>query len=264
MVEAPSFAVVKIGGALLSDAARIAAFWDGVRVLLEDQSVVVVHGGGPQSTAMARRLGHEPRIVQGRRVTTDLDLQILRWTVRGALNSELVATALAAGVPAVGISGVDGATVSVSRRPPWEIGGEMVDFGWVGDVQGIDTRLPSSLCSAGYVPVVAPLGTDGAGQTFNVNADTVARSIAEALSASHFLLVTEAGGIRRDPDDVDTVLSAIDFSTYEEGVSAGWIAGGMLVKLRVAFEAFSSGIPDVHILAPEDVVTRSGGTRIVS
>lgn len=258
------YTVIKIGGALLSEAARIGALWDGIRAIHAERHVVVVHGGGPQLTAMARRLGHEPRIVQGRRVTTDLDLNIMHWTVRGVLNTTLVASAATHDVPSVGLSGVDGAMIRVQKRPPWDINGERVDFGWVGDVQRVDPRLLHVLCGAGFVPVVAPIAVDAHGQTYNVNADTVAQSIAAAVSAEEFLLVTETGGIRRDPQDARTLLSAIDAPAYHEGAQQGWIRGGMLVKLRVAFEARGSGIPAVRIVAPDGIVDREAGTTIVA
>ena len=114
-------AVLKIGGSLIEDPDAMEVFWASVRALREEMPLVVVHGGGPQATQMARRLGHEPEIVNGRRVTTDLDLQIMQWTVRGELNSRLTAMAGRTGLSAVGLCGVDGGTVQVTRRPPWTI-----------------------------------------------------------------------------------------------------------------------------------------------
>ena len=264
MINGQPVTVVKIGGALLSDARRLDVFWDQIRLLRVDSAVVVVHGGGPQSTEMARRLGHEPRIVHGRRVTTDLDLDVLHWTVRGSLNTRLVAAALAHGVRAVGISGVDGNTVRVDRRPPWRIDGDEVDFGWVGDVREVSPDLLRTLLDDGYVPVVAPVAVDGAGQTYNVNADTVAKSVALALSAERFVLVTESGGVREQADDPASHLSEIRRSTYETGSAAGWIAGGMLVKLRVAFDALAAGVNEVFIVPPEGLRDGSSGTRVVA
>ena len=256
--------VVKIGGALLGDEGRLGVLWDGVHELSRHASVVIVHGGGPQLTEMARRLGHEPRIVQGRRVTTDLDLDIMHWTVRGSLNTRLVAAAGARGIRAVGISGVDGPSVVVNRRPPWRIQGEEVDFGWVGDVDRIETGLIQSLLASGFVPVIAPVAVDASGQTYNVNADTVAQSIARALNASRLLLVTESGGVRRDATQADSLLDRVDAATFETGKSEGWIAGGMLVKLRVAFDALSAGVKDVSIVPPDGIDGSRAGTRVVA
>ncbi len=261
--ETPSPTVIKVGGALLDGADMPAGFWEAVRVLVAEAPVVLVHGGGPQATAMARRLGHEPRIVHGRRVTTDLDLEILLGTVRGALNARLVGQAARHGLRAVGLSGADGGLLRVHRRPPRRLDGETVDFGWVGDVDGAETRVLEALLAGGFLPVVAPLGIDGAGLLYNVNADTVARTLAEALHAARFLLATEAGGLRRDVDDPASRLPRCDAATFAAGVEAGWIRGGMRVKLQVAFEALRAGVPEVFILAPDDLAARASATQVV-
>ncbi len=254
--------VVKIGGALLNDERNLDVFWQSIRTLQERQAIVVVHGGGPQATEMARRLGHEPRIVHGRRVTTDLDLDIMKWTVRGELNVNLTAHAIRFGVPAVGLSGVDGSILKVVKRPPWEVEGEKIDFGHVGDVVGADTRPLSTLIDAGYVPVVAPLGVDENGRIYNVNADTVACSIAGALKASNFLLVAESGGLLRDPERPDSRIATCDPDLYHSGIEGGWIKGGMRVKIQIGFEALDAGVENVYVLAPDDLITRNQGTRI--
>lgn len=253
--------VVKAGGTVLADATPL---WTGVARLRRQAPVVVVHGGGPQATAMARRLGHEPRIVQGRRVTTELDLDILLWTLRGALNTRLVAQAHRHGIPAAGLSGADGGLVRVIRRPPWHVAGETVDFGLVGDVVRVDPGLVRALFAGGFVPVVAPLGIDDAGQVYNVNADTVAQHLATALGAEAFLLVTEAGAVRCDPSDPASRLATCDAATFAQGVAEGWIDGGMRVKLTVAFEALRAGIPEVYVLAPDDLLERRRATRIIA
>jgi len=256
--------VVKIGGALVGDPGSLEAFWDGVVALRTRAPVVVVHGGGPQATALARRLGHEPRMVHGRRVTTDLDLSIIQWALCGELNTQLVARAQQHGLRAVGVNGASAGLVRVEKRPPWVVDGETVDFGWVGDVKGVEGRALEALLSAGLVPVVAPLGIDGVGQVYNVNADTVARSIAEALGAAELLLVTEAGHVRRDPESPESYLPTCDAALFAQGKQEGWIQGGMRVKLQVAFEALSSGVAQVHILAPDDLQHRTKSTRVVN
>ncbi len=254
--------VVKIGGTLLEAPQALEVFWQGVAELRQQAPVVVVHGGGPQATALAQRLGHRPRIVQGRRVTTALDLQILQWTLRGELNLRLVTTALRHGLPAVGLAGADGGILRVRRRSPWTIEGETVDFGFVGDVAHVEPAVLRHLLAGGYVPVVAPLGIDDAGQLYNVNADTVACALAAALQAHAFLLVTETGGVRRDPGNPASLLPFCNRTTFETGLREGWIDGGMRVKLEVAFQALDRGIPEVYILAPDDLLTRRQATRV--
>ena len=255
--------VVKIGGAVLDEPEGLETFWQQVKHLQETAPVVIVHGGGKQATELAHRLGHEPRIVHGRRVTSDLDLEIVQWTLRGSVNAGLVGQATRHGLTAVGLSGADGGLLRVHKRPPWEIDGAWVDFGWVGDVECVETAVLEPLLNAGFVPVVAPLGIDEAGQLYNVNADTVAHAIATALQAEQLFLVTQSGGVRRVADDADSHLAHCTRETYDHGLATGWINGGMGVKLHVAFEALSAGIAEVFILAPDDLLARAYATRVV-
>lgn len=255
--------VIKISGTLLADGGAPEAFWTALHTLQKTSPVVMVHGGGAQATAMAHRLDHEPTIVQGRRVTSDLDLDIMQWALRGKLNTQLVGDAKRHGITAVGLSGADGNTLQVTKRPPWTVNGDTVDFGWVGDVEGVDASLLHSTLAAGMVPIVAPLGIDAAGQTYNVNADTVARALAGALGAEELLLVTATGGVRREADVPASHLATCTADTFEEGTEAGWINGGMRVKMEVAFDALRGGVDDVFILAPDDLVRRSHATRVV-
>ncbi|MEM9998246.1 MAG: acetylglutamate kinase [Bacteroidota bacterium] len=246
--------VLKLGGALLADEAAVAAIWNAVAGL---DRVVLVHGGGPQATALAKRLGHTPRMVHGRRVTTALDLDVLLWEVAGRLNAHLVAAAQAAGVRAVGLTGADGALVRVHRRPPWTVDGEAVDFGHVGDVEGIDTHVLSTLLDAGLVPVVGPIGMDTDDALYNVNADTIALELAAALGAEALIFAADAGGVYRDLTDPTTRFVAITPDDAEAGKRDGWLNAGMRVKLDVGFEALRRGVGTVRIAAPAEL---DGGT----
>lgn len=253
--------VIKLGGALLDDPSVVDLVWRQVALLREAGPVMMVHGGGRQATELAARLGHTPRIVHGRRVTTDLDLDIVLWSFRGALNTSLVAAASRNGVAAAGLSGVDGPTLLVHRRPPQEVDGETVDFGWVGDVDGVDTTLLNTLLAAGVVPVVAPLGVDGAGRVYNVNADTVAVALSEALGARRLLFVTESGGLRRTADDPASHCRVCDRDLVAAGVEQGWITAGMRVKLETALSA-ARIIPEVAIVPPDALTEPDRGTTV--
>lgn len=250
--------IVKVGGALLDDAATVDTLWAQIRALATKRRVVLVHGGGAQATALARRLGHEPRVVQGRRVTTDLDLETVQWTIRGSLNARLVAAARRQGVQAVGLSGADGGLVRVVRRPPWTIDGQEVDFGWVGDVEAVAPAVLVPLLRAGFVPVVAPLCADDEGQLYNVNADTVAARLAAAIGARELLLACSAGSLRRASD----VVRRCDEALFEAGRHDGWITGGMRVKLQTAFDALRDGVDHAFIVGPGDLSTRRHATRV--
>ena len=255
--------IVKISGSIVEDDAAMEAFWRSVVELHETARIVVVHGGGRQMTAMAKRLGHAPRIVQGRRVTTDLDLDILQWAVCGRLNTQLVAQATAQGLGAVGLTGADAKLLQVAKRPPWRVNGETVDFGWVGDVERVNASVLTALLDAGLMPVVAPLGIDAEGQVFNVNADTVAQAVAGALHATELLFVTRTGGVRRHADVPDSHLRTCDRETFETGVKNGWVAGGMRVKLETALAAVAGGVERAVICGAGDLVSRQHATRVI-
>ncbi len=252
--------MVKVGGAALK---RHAELWPQVKALHQEAPVVVVHGGGAAATALAKKLGHQPRIVRGRRVTTALDLSIIEWTLRGGVSLMVVGHALTHGLRAVGLSGADGAMVRVTRRKPWIIDGEEVDFGFVGDIGAVRPDLVTTLLTAGYLPVVAPVGIDVYGQRYNVNADTVAGALAVALGAQALLLVTAAGGIRRQADDPATRIQTLTIAALKQGQDAGWIAGGMHVKGQVAADVLRRGVPHVYVTGPGCLVERASATRIV-
>lgn len=250
--------VIKLGGALLAQ--DLSAFWDGLEKLSGTADIVLVHGGGPQTTAVATRLGHTPTIVQGRRVTTDADLEILQWVIRGQLNGQLVAEAHARGLRAVGLSGADGGILNVNRRPPWKVDGALVDFGHVGDVEHIDSTLLLVLLQAGMIPVVCPPGVDAMGRLYNVNADTIALGVAEAIGASELILLTEAGAVL---DAHKQPIRRLTPTVAARGVDEGWIAGGMKVKTDIGGRALDKGIGSVWIAHPGSLTERTHATQII-
>jgi acetylglutamate kinase len=255
--------VIKVSGTLLDDPDALADLWPALRTLRPEAPVVLVHGGGKQMTSLANRLGHTPERVQGRRITTDLDLKIAQWAMRGTLNTQLVAQAQQHDLTAVGVSGADAGLVQVTKRPPWTINGKSVDFGWVGDVEHVDPSLLEELLAQSLVPVVAPLGIDDEGQVYNVNADTVACALAEALAAKQLLYVTGPGAVRRDAEDPTSHLEVCDAGTAEKGVADGWIEGGMRVKVETALSALDGPVGEVHICGPDDLLSRSRATEVV-
>jgi acetylglutamate kinase len=247
--------VIKCGGEIAGDPAaldRLAAdialvFHVGIRP-------VVVHGGGPQATELQRRLGHEPSIVQGRRITDDATLEIAKMVFGGQINIDLLGALRRHGIQAVGVSGVDGDLVHAVRRPATEMRdpetGEMrqVDWGHVGDITGVNTRLLQKLLDDGYVPVVSSLGSDRAGHVFNINADTVAARLAADMRAAKLILLTDAPGLLADPDDRESLISHITASRCEEMLKTKAIRGGMVPKIETLVEAVRGGVRRAHIL----------------
>ena len=250
--------VIKLGGGVVD---HLSEFWDQLKCI--DSPVVIVHGGGAQSTRLANRLGHTPRIVEGRRITGDLDLKITEWVIAGEINKQLTAEANASGLRAVGFCGVDGATIQVQKREPWRINGEVIDFGWVGEIISIDTSLIGAISHAGFVSIIAPIAADKTGRRFNVNADTAACSLAENLNARELLLVTETGGVLRDLDDPSSLLRSCSPADETTGLAQGWISGGMSVKLQSARHALAGGVSNVWVLGVNDLLDKQNATAVI-
>ncbi len=258
--------VVKLGGEVLADTEaldRVAAQLG----LLSSLSirVIVVHGGGPQATALSRRLGQEPTIVAGRRVTDDDALEVAKMA---ALREHEV--------QAVGLSGVDAELISARRRPPVKVVDDAgvsreVDYGHVGDVDRVDPRVLTTLMDARFVPVVSSLAGDGDGNVYNVNADTVAESLAVAVQAQKLLFLTGAPGVLRDRNDPSSLVTFADPDDLAALMSSGAIAGGMRPKVEACIRAATGGVERTHIIdgrLPDsillEVFTGSGcGTMIV-
>ena len=269
--------VVKLGGEVLSDA--------GVRdhaatqlALLHSLGIrlVVVHGGGPQASALSRRLGQEPRMVAGRRVTDDAALDVAKMVYAGQLNTDLLAALRAHKVQAVGLSGVDADLLGAHRRPAVSVvedGGRsvQVDYGHVGDIERVDPRILLTLMEARFVPVVASLAGDDEGAVYNVNADTVAESLAVALRAQKLIFLTGAPGVLRDRNDPSTLVTFADPDDLAGLMASGALAGGMRPKVEACIRAATSGVERTHIIdgrAPDalllEVFTGAGcGTMIV-
>ena len=238
--------------------------------------MVVVHGGGPQADALAERLGHKVRKVQGRRITDDDALEVAKMVYGGSINVELLAALKRHGARGVGVSGVDAGLVNVTRRPPRLVrdpatgAEEWVDFGHVGDIESVDVALLELLLREGYVPVVASLAADAEGRLYNVNADTVAASLGVGLRAERLYLLTNVPGILHDPADPSTLVTECDLEKLEDMVASGVIRGGMLPKAQNCIEALEAGVAVVQILDGAgdrshliESLTRDGiGTRI--
>jgi acetylglutamate kinase len=238
--------------------------------------IVVVHGGGPQATALSRRLGREPTIVAGRRVTDEDALEVAKMVYSGSLNVNLLAALRAHEVQGVGLSGVDAELITARRRPPVKVVDDAglsreVDYGHVGDVERVDPRVLTTLLESRFMPVVASLAGDGDGNVFNVNADTVAESLAVALKAQKLIFLTGAPGVLRDRNDPSTLVTFADPDDLATLMSNGAIAGGMRPKVEACIRAATGGVERTHIIdgrLPDsilfEVFTGAGcGTMIV-
>ncbi len=269
--------VVKLGGDVLADPHLLDQV-AGQLALLASLSIrlVVVHGGGPQASTLMRRLGQEPELVAGRRVTDAAALEVVTMVLRGQLNTALVSALRHHGVQAVGLSGVDGDLLTAHRRPPQQVVDDAgvsrtVDYGFVGDIDRVDSRVIDTLLQSRFVPVISSLAGDAEGQVFNVNADTVAETLAIALSAQKLIFLTGAPGVLRDRNDPSTLVAFADPEDLTELMASGALAGGMRPKVEACIRAATGGVERTHIIdgrAPDalllEAFTGAGcGTMIV-
>ena len=216
------------------------------------ERVLMVHGGGPQATAMQRQLGQAPNVVAGRRITDPAALDVMKMVVGGKLNIDLCAALLAAGAQPVGLHGASSRAIEAIRRPPRVVSGggpDPIDFGLVGDVVGFNTALLERLLDGGYVPVLACLAADRAGTVLNINADVIANQAARALGADHLLLVSGVPGVLRDVSDPLSRVPTLTLDEARQAISDGMVSHGMIPKLEESMQVLESGkVGSVHIV----------------
>lgn len=266
--------VLKAGGEAFDSAESTRRLVEQIGILHQvGIRVVVVHGGGPQSTALAGRLEIESTFVDGRRVTDAGALGVMTMVLNGQINTSIVAACRAAGVPAVGLSGVDAGLVQASRRPPVkQENGQAVDYGYVGDIRTVDPTVLENLLDDNLVPIVSPLSADDEGTLLNINADTVAAAIAGGLNAEKLILATGAAGILENLGDPRSLISYVDGAGLRRLKSEGKLSDGMLPKVAAIERALAAGVPRVHVISyaqPDglllEVFTNEGtGTLVVA
>lgn len=242
--------VVKLGGEVIRGSALGALATELTR-LARQRRVVVVHGGGPQTSALQQALGQTPNIVGGRRVTDDSTLDAIKMAVAGQANVDLCAALTGAGARPVGLHGASSAVIRAHRRPPRVYSGagpDPVDLGHVGDVDGFDGALLDLLGGAGYLPVLACVGADAEGRVFNINADIVATRLAAELGASDLMALMDVPGVLRDRDDPSTRFERLTIAEARDLIARGVVAGGMIPKLEESFVALEGGVARVHLL----------------
>jgi len=247
--------VVKLGGQLCEPGRILDNLVDQLALLYQlGIKLVVVHGGGEQANALGTRLGVQPNVFAGRRITDDATLEVVKMAFAGTVNTNLIAAFRKADVPAVGLSGADGHLVTARKRPvqvvcdPSTGQTREVDFGHVGDIIDVRVDVLRHLLAGEFVPVICSLAADAAGRVLNVNADTIASRIAVQIEAAKYFLLTNVDGVFRDPRDANTLQSYLDLAQLDELIQSGAISGGMLPKLAACTEALRGGVPRVHII----------------
>ena len=232
--------VIKYGGSAMTDEKLKRSVMNDVSVLSAlGIKVVLVHGGGPEISDISKRMGIAPRLVNGLRYTDRDTAEIARMALAGKVNKSLVDLLQSAGCKAVGLCGEDGHMLRC----------EMIsrELGYVGRIVNVDTRIIDDVLGLGYVPVISPIGFDGDGNIYNINADTAAAAIAGAIGAESLILMTDIKGLLEDKDDPDSLIKKVYVSDIPALVKQGIISGGMIPKIECCKEAIRRGVNKVFI-----------------
>lgn len=250
--------VVKIGGNVIDDAAALDRFLSDFSQIKHKK--ILVHGGGKIATEIGTMLGLQAMMVEGRRVTDKPTLDLVTMVYGGLINKNIVAKLQALNSNAIGLSGADGNCILCNKRPVKE-----VDYGFVGDVENVDETVLGHFIAGGFIPVMAPLSHDGKGNMLNINADTVATTLAKAMAKIYkvsLLYCFELKGVLSDFEDKNSVITKMDFQQYQQLKNQGVISKGMVPKLDNSFDAIENGVEKVVICHSEDVLKAAQNSEL--
>lgn len=239
--------VVKYGGnAMINDDLKNHVMEDVTLLKYIGLNPIVVHGGGPDISSALKQFDIKSEFINGLRVTDADTMRVAQMVLIGKTNKEIVSILGTKGGKAIGVSGIDGGLLKC-KKAYTTVDGKKTDIGFVGDIVSVNTEVLNSLSRQGYIPVVAPIGVDDDGNSYNINADTVAGAVAEALEAEKLILLTDIEGIKETADS-DEVLSKLSRKEIYGMIDAGQIAGGMIPKVKGGIRAIEAGVNSVHIL----------------
>ena len=271
--------LIKLGGELVQIAEILDDISQDLSLLYQiGIKIILIHGGGPQATELSEKLGITQKIVDGRRITDEATLEVTKMVFAGKINHEILTMLKKYGAKSVGLSGIDGDIIIAKRRAPVEFVDKEtgvinnIDFGHVGDITHINTELLEMLLERNYIPVISSIADDGEGNILNINADTVASSIAVAVKADKYITMTNVAGILKDADDPKSKISYISQKDARKMIENGTIRGGMVPKIKECIKAVENNVKRVHILNGFEkscllieVFTRKGnGTMILN
>ena len=246
--------IVKVGGKVVEDPASLHALLDDFSKLAGHK--MLVHGGGRSATRLSEQLGIKALMHEGRRITDQATLEVVTMVYAGLVNKNIVAALQARNINALGFSGADLNLIRATKRPVTTI-----DYGFVGDVTGVQTDVAASLIAQGVVPVVSPITHDGKGQLLNTNADTIAAELAMAMASDfevHVVYCFEKPGVLLDADDDHSVIDTLDYSQFKEHQLSGVISEGMIPKLDNGFNALKNGVKAVRITNTQGLINNKG------
>ncbi|HKI88719.1 MAG TPA: acetylglutamate kinase [Draconibacterium sp.] len=250
--------IIKVGGKVVEEAESLNAVLTQFNKISGNK--ILVHGGGRAATNIANRLGIQTQMVEGRRITDEAMLEVVIMVYGGLLNKRIVANLQARGCNAIGLTGADLDLIRSVKRPVKEI-----DYGYVGDVEEVNSSDLRVLIEENAVPIIAPLTHDGKGNLLNTNADTIASEIAIELSnyySVYLFYCFEKKGVLNDPNNENSLIYDLDSVLFQKYQQEGIISGGMIPKLETGFRAKKNGVKEVLITNPENIAT-GRGTRLI-
>lgn len=238
------YVVAKYGGNAMTDPQLKKSVMQDILLLqLVGVKVILVHGGGPEISAMLKKLSIESHFENGLRVTDDDTMEVVQMVLAGKVNKSLAADLAALGGKAVGLCGIDGGLIKVHKKDE--------KLGNVGEIDEIDTKILDDLLDGGFIPVISSIGIDDEGNAYNINADTAAAKIAAALHAESMVVMSNINGVLRDKNDENSLISQISLADAEELKKSGIIAGGMIPKVDCCTNAVKEGVKKVFIINGE-------------
>ena len=265
--------IIKIGGELLRDISSARKLLKQIATIHQfGIKVILVHGGGPQLTEMIEKSGQVSEFNNGRRVTDQSTISLAVMVLNGEVNTKLLAISVELGIPAIGISGIDGGMIVTKKREKNKNEtGALIDYGYVGDISSVNMDILNTQLDAGYIPIISSLTANTDGVILNVNADTIAATIAYELSAEKLILMTSVPGILMDTNDKTSLISYINHDSLKKMKSNGKLTDGMLPKADAIGLALDNGVSRVHIISSNsedslltEIFTNHGtGTLIV-
>lgn len=236
--------VIKLGGHLIEEEkVKNSVYQDLVLLNYVGMRPVAVHGGGPEISREMEKEGKKPEFVEGLRVTDEETMEILHKSLGGKINKEIVLGLEKYGGLAMGVSGIDGDLVQAKK-----VEGEGEDLGFVGEVKNINPEIIEYLLEKDYIPVIAPMGADEKGTSLNLNADTVAAELASSLNAEKLILLTDVPGVLEDPEDEDSLISALSLKEAQSQIEEGAISEGMIPKVKACVKSVEEGVNRAHII----------------
>ena len=245
--------VIKFGGEIVESSDTLENLASSVaKFYKQGHQVVLIHGGGPVATKLSQQLNIIPNMVGGRRVTCEKTLEVMKMTLPGIVNSNVLAVLKKHQVPGIAVSGIS--FIDAVIRPPRAVSGsqgQLINFGYVGDVTNVKPQLLIDLLALKYIPVISPLCADAQGQVLNINADTVAVQIALAIKAKRFVAITKVGGVYRDLDDKQSRFGKLTMQEVRQLIEQQVIQAGMIPKLEEGMKLLEGGASSFHIVGVE-------------